>query len=216
MSQVEAYADRHAAEYEQIYHREDPVRQAELAAMSYIVTQAMAFRRVLEIACGTGYWTALLAPVAEHITGVDASEAMLAIARQKQLPADKIELRSGDAYALDEVEGDFDAALANFWLSHVPRSRLNSFLEGLHARLGSGAVVFMADNTYIPGIGGELLSKPGTNDTYKVRRLADGTQYDVLKNYFTRQELTDLFAPRARDLDIHMGECYWWLSYTVR
>jgi hypothetical protein len=73
----------------------------------------------------------------------------------------------------------------------------------------------MADNMYMPGVGGELVSKPGTDDTFKLRSLADGTQYEVLKNYFTQQELTGLFAPHARDLDVHMGECYWWLSYTL-
>ena len=84
---------------------------------------------------------------------------MLAIARSKTLPADKVEFRQGDAYALDSVPGPFDAGLANFWFSHLPKSRIDEFLTTFHARLVRGAVVFMADNVYLPGIGGELIER---------------------------------------------------------
>src|SRR5438874_1072315 len=120
MDETKAYGNRHALEYEQIYHRDEPVRQAELAAMSDAIKAKFTGRRVLEVACGTGYWTAILAPVAGYIAGVDASQAMLEIARAKQLPTGKVDFLLGDAYALDNVPGDFNAALANFWLSHIP------------------------------------------------------------------------------------------------
>ena len=50
---VEYYSQR-ASEYEEIYHREDPNRQKELAQMALQLRDACLQRSVLEVACGTG------------------------------------------------------------------------------------------------------------------------------------------------------------------
>jgi SAM-dependent methyltransferase len=212
---LQAYYDRRAREYEQVYYRDDPLRQGELQAIAAAVRETFAGRRVLEVACGTGYWTAVLAATARHVVAIDASPEMLAIARAKGLPPEKVEFRAGDAYALEEVPGEFEAGLANFWLSHVPKARIDAFLLGFHKRLGSGATVFMADNSYLPGVGGELVVRPGIADTFKLRTLADGSQYEVLKNYYDADQLQRLLAPWASELQVHAGPCYWWVSYPV-
>lgn len=46
---------RRAAYYERVYFK--PERQADLRAMEAWVADAFAGRRVLELACGTGWWT---------------------------------------------------------------------------------------------------------------------------------------------------------------
>ena len=48
-----------------------------------------------------------------------------------------------DAYALPEELGRFDAALAVFWWSHVPRQRIDEFLASLHGCLECGARVVL-------------------------------------------------------------------------
>ena len=171
---LQGYYDQRAREYEQIYERDDPVRQAELAAIRTELRATLAGRRVLEVACGTGYWTQAYADVARHVVAIDAAPQVLAVAREKLLPAEKVEFRTGDAYALDVQTGEFDAGVAMFWLSHVPKSRLDAFLTQFHAKLGHGATVFMADNVYVPGVGGDLVPRPDSKDTYKRRRLASG------------------------------------------
>lgn len=210
-----AYYDTRAPEYEEMFRRDDPVRQAELRALGQALLDALRGRRVLEVACGTGYWTALLAGAARSILALDAAPKMLAIAREKALPSAAVTLRLADAYRLAEVSGVCDAGLANFWLSHVPRNRLDAWLEQFHARIGRGAPVFMADNVFFPGVGGELVRREGCADTYKRRVLADGSTYDVLKNYFNESELRGLLARHADALSIYSGTCYWWVSYRV-
>lgn len=208
------YYDRRAGEYEEIYGRDDPVRQAELAAIGDALREAVAGRRVLEVACGTGYWTPGIAEVAQRMLGIDTSADVLAVARQKPLPAGKVEFRLGDAYALHELPGGFDASVAIFWLSHVPKARMGEFLEGFHERLEAGAVVLLADNVYIPGVGGELVTQAGSDDTFKLRTLSDGSRHEIVKNYYDEGQLRALLRPWASKLEIHMGRCYWWLSYT--
>lgn len=212
---IKQYYDRRAEEYEQIYHRRDPVRQKELAEIATTMKDVLANRYVLEVACGTGYWTAVAAEVAQHILAIDISEEMLAIAKTKDLPGEKVEFRIGDAYALDSIKETFDAGLANFWLSHIPKSRLDNFLNGFHKKLKSSAAIFMADNIYIPCIGGELIRKSGCEDTFKLRELSDDSKYKVIKNYYDANQLCEIFRSFSSGLKIKMGDCFWRVSYLV-
>jgi 2-polyprenyl-3-methyl-5-hydroxy-6-metoxy-1,4-benzoquinol methylase len=208
------YYDQRAAEYDRVYFPRDDGHGRELGELAREVRSALAGRRVLEVACGTGYWTACAAKAARSIIATDASLAMLAEARAKPLPQN-VSLQFGDAYDVAGIEGEFDAALAMFWVSHVPRARLRAFLDGLHARLLPGGIVFLADNVYLPGIGGELLPADEAGDTYKMRRLPNGGRHRVLKNYFSEGELRDLLGRGTSDLAIRMGSHFWSARYTV-
>jgi ubiquinone/menaquinone biosynthesis C-methylase UbiE len=216
MSELKEYYGRRANEFEDVYHRDDPTRQRELATIASDMKKTLHDRRVLEVACGTGYWTSIVATVAEHVTAVDISQEVLALARAKQLDPNRVEFLEADAYELEKVRGKFDAGLAAFWLSHVPKSRLSEFLDGFHRKMNGGhSVVFMVDNIYMPGVGGGLATKNGTQDTYKIRELSDGSTHVVLKNYYTEDQLKEILSKYAHSLIVHMGECYWWLNYTT-
>jgi SAM-dependent methyltransferase len=209
------YYSRCAPEYEQLWYRDDPIRQGEQAAIVAATKDLFRKRRVLEVACGTGYWTQFLAGTATRVCATDLSRQMLDLAHAKGLPASQIEFRQGDAYALHAVPGSFDAGLANFWFSHVPKARIDEFLRGFRDRLGNGAPVLMADNVYVAGLGGEFVSRWGCEDTFKLRELEDGSKHEVLKNYYDADQLRAIFGPRSSDLKIHVGTCFWWVRYLV-
>jgi len=209
------YYDDTALDYDKMYARRDSAWRRELEALADAMTIAMADRRVLEIACGTGFWTEIVAKVARHIVAVDSSEKMLAVARKRKPRSDNVEYFHGDAYALSAVAGIFDAGLANFWFSHVPKSRIDEFLKGLHSRLEKPAVVFMSDNVYVPGIGGQLFTEPGSEDTFKLRERADGSKYEVLKNYYNGDILRRLLRHGTSDLEVHEGKYFWWVKYSI-
>lgn len=209
---LQRYYSLRAPEYEKVYERDDPARQEELAELTAALEKALRRRRVLEIACGTGYWTAIASRVARHIVAIDSSPEMLAIASQKRIRRGRVEFRRADAYTLEDVPGEFDAGLANFWLSHVPRERVLSFLRAFQHRLAPGSVVFMADNQYVPGQDGELVTRPGEKDTFKRRTLSDGSQVEILKNYYDADQLHRLLKPLASDLRVDAGEIFWWVT----
>lgn len=217
------YYQCRAREYERIYHRDDPTRQAEQQLLETAMIAALRDRQVLEIACGTGYWTQRLAPHAARILALDAAPETLEVARSKTYPAGtvvgtvavRVEFQLGDAYAL-EPTGAFDGGLSNFWLSHVPKSRLETFLRGFHACLEPGARVFMADNVYYPQVtNGVPFSKAGLEDTFALRTLEDGSSFEIIKNYYDAADLERMFAPHTTQLQVHVGTCFWWVSYTL-
>ncbi|MFD0694004.1 methyltransferase domain-containing protein [Paenibacillus sp. GCM10027628] len=212
---LQDYYGARVDEYERIYKREDPDYQQGLTMLAQAMTNVVRGQRVLEVACGTGYWTQYAAEAADHIVGVDIRPEVLQIAKSKPWPANKVSFCVGDAYRLEQVEGSFDCGVANFWFSHVPRNRIDEFLEGFHRRLGAGAEVFLGDNVYVPGRGGELIRKDDCEDTYKRRELADGSQHEIIKNYFSYEELKDIFKPYAKHLNIFVGSSFWYVSYTV-
>jgi ubiquinone/menaquinone biosynthesis C-methylase UbiE len=211
---LHGYYDRRAGEYEAIYFRDDPVRQDEQRQLAECLKEAVWGRRVLEIACGTGYWTQFAAQTARHVLGTDTSTEMLAAAQTKRLSPAKVTFQRADAYELEGLPGPFEAGVANFWFSHVPRARMHAFLDRFHRALAPGAVVFMADNVLVPGIGGQIVTYPDRADTFKRRCLSDGSRHEILKNYYTERELSEILAA-VTDLKIHMGRCFWWVIYQV-
>ena len=172
-------------------------------------------RNVLEVACGTGYWTEKIAKAANMITAVDISDETLEIAREKRIKGAEVKFIQGDAYNLQEIEGAFNAGCANFWFSHIPKIRINEFLNQFHKKIGKNSVVFLADNIYVGGIGGKLVKKENDENTYKARELSDGNTYEIIKNYFNKSELRSIFEPKSKELKIHIGECFWWVQYIV-
>lgn len=73
----------------------------------------------------------------------------------------------------------------------------------------------MADNIYVPSVGGELMPRLESGDTFKLRELSDGSNYEVLKNYYDVEQLRHFLAPQASNLQVHVGRYFWWLSYII-
>jgi len=183
---------------------------SEQADMISNLQKMCAGKRVLEIACGTGFWTQSLARTAAHITALDASDESLNLARTKEIPAGKVTFVKGDAISLESITGTFGGIVLNFWISHLPRNTLQPYIRKVSELLEPDGVIFAADDVYLPGVGGEFIGND-EEDCYKLRQLPDGSEHMVLKNYFTETQLRVTFS-QFSVIKIIMGECYWRLS----
>ncbi len=206
------YYARRAGEYERIYAR--PERQRDLALMRETVPALLAGRDVLEIACGTGYWTAAIAPRARSVLAIDVNEEVLAIARARP-GMERVELRRMDLHDAPALERRFDGALAAFWWSHVPRRGLDAFLDAFHAALRPGARVVVVDNRYVAGSSTPIDRRDAAGDTWQRRVLDDGSTHDVRKNFPDEDELRRAIGPRAAVLELEWLEHYWIASYAL-
>jgi len=170
-------------------------------------------RRVLEIACGTGYWTAAAAQSAASIDAYDINQATLDIARDKRLGA-HVRLAIGDAYA--PRPGKYDCVLACFWWSHVPKSRIPAFTMALAAAAEPRARLILIDNAYAPGSSTPIARTDAQGNTYQQRLLADGSAHEVLKNFPDAAELRAALAPFCIDIAPEYHRHYWRLSASLK
>jgi demethylmenaquinone methyltransferase/2-methoxy-6-polyprenyl-1,4-benzoquinol methylase len=103
--------------------------------------------RVLDVATGTAD-LAIMSAKSEpsaHVVGLDPSERMLAIGREKvrrQGLEGRIELRSGDAEALPFDDGSFDAVSIAFGIRNVP-NRERALGEMARVTRSGGRVVVL-------------------------------------------------------------------------
>ncbi len=209
-----AYYARRAAEYERIYAK--PERQSDLRAIEAWIAPLFAGRRVLEVACGTGWWTPHGARAAARWLATDLNPQTLAIACSKTAMPGAVEFRAMDAYTFDGLGNErFDAAFAGFWWSHVPRAGLPGWIESLHERLEPGAVVALIDNCYVSGSSTPIARTDSDGNTYQLRRLDDGSVHEVLKNFPRRDEALAVLGPRAHDPQWIEWPHYWALHYRL-
>lgn len=205
------YYRRRAGEYEAVYAK--PERQADLASLKKEIPARLRGARVLEVACGTGYWTELIARAALSLVATDVAEEPMRVAQAKSYPG-SVTFLAADAFALPEALGKFSAAFAGFWWSHVPRERIEEFLGSLHARLEPGARVLLLDNLYVEGSSTSISGLDAAGNTYQLRRLADGAEFRVLKNFPSEEELRARLAPAS--LLFQEFQYYWLAEYRLK
>jgi ubiquinone/menaquinone biosynthesis C-methylase UbiE len=77
--------------------------------------------RMLEIGCGVGRMTRMLARVFGHVTGVDISEEMIGQARRNTADLNNVDLIVGDGCSLSGLpDSSFDYAFSYIVFQHIP------------------------------------------------------------------------------------------------
>jgi len=213
-SSMAGYYARRAPEYERIFHK--PERQDDLRTLRAFVERTFAGKHVLELACGTGYWTEVLSRSAATVTALDINEAVLEIARAKRLDPQKVSFQRADAYSLPSFPQRFSGGMAGFWWSHIPKGRVQDFLAGFQVVFEPGATVMFIDNAYVEGSSTPLSGVDAAANTYQRRKLDDGSTHDVLKNFPTEQELRESVALLGSDARVEFLKYYWSLTYAPK
>jgi SAM-dependent methyltransferase len=204
-----AYYAARASHYEEIYDK--PERQEELALLRDKVRDTLRGHDVLELACGTGYWTTQFAPEAASVLATDINPEVITVARGKRLPPDKVQFALGNAFKL-EVGGKYSACFAGFLWSHVKRQEQAGFLEHLRKKLGKDTLLVLIDNSYVEGSNTPIARTDLEGNTYQIRRLPNGERYEVLKNFPTDSGLRKKLAAAVKDIRIVRLEHYWMLT----
>jgi demethylmenaquinone methyltransferase/2-methoxy-6-polyprenyl-1,4-benzoquinol methylase len=209
---IKYYAKR-AEEYDRIYHR--PERQNDLKTLSRMLGEHFRNSNVLEIACGTGYWTQHIAQTAGSITATDYNKEVIDIARQKNYRNCKVSFEQADAYSLSNISITFSSGFLGFWLSHIPKNKLDGFIKVFHTKLQPGAMVVVIDNKYVEGNSTPTLRNDEEGNTYQLRTLDDGSQHEVLKNFQKEDQLKNIFGEYAKDFEFVDLTYFWLLKYNT-
>jgi demethylmenaquinone methyltransferase/2-methoxy-6-polyprenyl-1,4-benzoquinol methylase len=191
-----AYYEARAPEYDDWYLRRgryergpvhDAAWNAELDVAGRWLDALPITGEIVELAAGTGWWSPLLA-VKGELSLYDGNPGPLERARER-LVAHRLRahLHVRDAWA--EPDRVVDAVFTGFWLSHVPRARLDAFLAIVRRWLTPGGLFAFIDS--LPDPQSSAADHPTPADDLSVRRLDDGREFTVVKVYYQPAELED-------------------------
>lgn len=211
-SMINYYVKR-TYEYEKIYDK--PERQSDLEALKKRLSQAFSGKKVLEVACGTGYWTEFVAKSARSIFASDANEEVLKIAHTKSFGVCDVQFAEDNAYLLNKTSNGYDAGFHAFWWSHIPVQKIGSFLKTFHSKLIPMTTVIMIDNRFAEGSSTPISKRDELGNTYQVRKLKDGSEHEVVKNFHSTDDIKKHLKPFATDIKIELLKHYWIAEYKI-
>jgi SAM-dependent methyltransferase len=155
-----------------------PLSGAQSAELQRDVGQALDahFRGdVLELACGPGTWTAMLAQRARSVTALDGAPEMLEQAARSE-PGANVRFEQADLFSWRPARR-YDAVFFGFFLSHVPDERFARFWAAVGDAVAPGGHVLFVDDAYrAPD---ELVYGPESPVIMRHREGADG--YRIVK-----------------------------------
>ncbi|MFJ4340526.1 class I SAM-dependent methyltransferase [Streptomyces sp. NPDC088915] len=138
----EAY-DAVAPTYEEMFRdslRYSPLDRAMLGVFAEVV-RADGEGRVADLGCGPGHVTAHLDGLGLSAFGVDASPAMIELARRAH---PDLRFDVGSMAALDIADGALDGVLSRWSVIHVPPGELPAVLAEFHRVLAPGGHLLIA------------------------------------------------------------------------
>lgn len=135
--------DAVAATYEELFRdslRDSPLDRAMLGVFAEAV-RADGAGRVADLGCGPGHVTAHLDGLGLSAFGVDASPAMIELARRAH---PHLRFDVGSMAALDIADGALDGVLSRWSVIHLPPGELPSVLVEFHRVLAPGGHLLIA------------------------------------------------------------------------
>ena len=116
---AQAFFAKLAPQWDSLRSLHAPEHAVEAAIIETI--EERPFRSALDLGTGTGQILKLVAPRAARAVGVDASHAMLSVARANMQAAGlaNVDLRQGDVYALSLPRGSFDLVVIHQVLHYL-------------------------------------------------------------------------------------------------
>jgi demethylmenaquinone methyltransferase/2-methoxy-6-polyprenyl-1,4-benzoquinol methylase len=180
-----AYYRARADEYDATYPldaRADAVARAQLLAS---LEELSPYGRVLELACGTGQWTAELARHATSVTAVDAAPEALAVCRRRVGSA-HVRFVEADLFTWRPDER-YDLVFFSGWLSHVPPQRFDAFWTLVADCLTPGGRAFVIDE--LPAVATVERPAPGQPAPAVRREVTGGRAFRAVKVLHEPEEL---------------------------
>jgi ubiquinone/menaquinone biosynthesis C-methylase UbiE len=170
---MKEYYDRRAPEYDATSYEPTLASDdaADLERLEAFVA-GIGPGRIVDIACGTGWLTRLLRG---EVVGVDQSEAMLRLARERVPEAQFIR---ADVPPLPFPDDSFDVALAAHIYCHLPDEEERREFVSEALRVAPSVVV--VEQAWRPGV---------AEEAWEERSLRDGSRHRVFKRYFTAERL---------------------------
>ena len=190
------YYDERASEYEEAYvlgtgtaSIADPEVFRREALLLTQMVEHFARGRLVDLACGTGYWLPYYVAGCSSVTLIDQAPRMLQECRKKiaSLDAlDRITIVQDDVLEHSFRPRAFDSALVGFLISHLTDEEEQQLFERLKTILAAGGRFLILDSAWSPE-----RARFNRKMERQERRLNDGSRFEIYKRYIDRQDVVE-------------------------
>lgn len=205
---LRSYYDERANEYDKVYL--NPEEQEDLKEVTEILQNVFSNKTVLEFACGTGYWTERIGKAAKSVYAIDVNKSVIKIAQERR-KLDNIIYAVADMYGF-ESEKKYEGFFGGFIWSHIETQYLDSFIENLKKLVSPKGNIVFIDSNPLKGTYHDLKKVIKTDDfgnTYQKRKIENGNEYLVLKNFPTDDFLHEVLSKITNELKVVRTKYYW-------
>ncbi|AHM62799.1 putative methyltransferase [Flammeovirgaceae bacterium 311] len=208
------YYKERAKEYDKVYSI--PEEQNDLVKATEIFQKLFFQKHVLEIACGTGYWTEQISKSATSIFATDINESVIEIAKSRKI-FENVVFEVADMYSLTP-KAKYDALFGGFIWSHILLQDLDDFLDKITGFLKPNATVAFIDSKQVEGSSHSIKGISKTDEqgnTYQTRNLENGANHLVLKNFPSQEFLIQKLTKFSKHINYIDLEYYWIVFYKL-
>jgi SAM-dependent methyltransferase len=207
-----AYYRARAAEYDATSTPEGDAFEADTNRIRDALRALAPRGRVLELAAGTGQWSALLAEHADELLVTDASNEMLELNRARVGERPNVRYHLADALSLPAAR-TYDVVFFGFFLSHVPSGSFDGFWANLAWLLAPGGRIIFVDE----GPHDEWREEWIDRDAGIVSRpLNDGSVHRAVKVLWRPDDLERRLGELGWDASVQRSGPFYWGSAVRR
>lgn len=194
----------------------EPDMDEDIDDMSIHLGNLLAGHTVLELGCGTGFWTEVAAESALSVLAVDINANLVDIARERPMAEDKVSFRVADALDLPEDIGKFSAVLVSFLWSHLNKKEQEQLLATLKKRLGKDVLLVILDDSFVEGFSETIARTDADGTTYEILTTPEGERFEVAKSYQSDSALRKRLGNVGKEIKIERVEFFWILTCRLK
>jgi ubiquinone/menaquinone biosynthesis C-methylase UbiE len=194
----------------------EPDMDEDIDDMSIHLGNVLAGHTVLELGCGTGFWTEVAAESAASVLAVDINASLIDIARERGMPEGKVSFRVADALDLPEDIGKFTAVLVSFLWSHLTKGEQEKLLATLKKRLGKDVLLVILDDSFVEGFSETIARTDAEGTTYEILTAPEGERIEVPKSYQSDSALRKRLGNVSKEIKIERVEFFWILTCRLK
>ena len=198
----------------------EPDMDEDIDDMSIHLGNLLSGHTVLELGCGTGFWTEVAAESAASVLAVDINAGLVDIARERGMPEGKVSFRVADALDLPEDigtgSGTFTAVLVSFLWSHLNKKEQEQLLATLKKRLGKDVLLVILDDSFVEGFSETIARTDADGTTYQILTTPEGERFELPKSYQSDSALRKRVGNVGKEVKIERVEFFWILTCRLK
>ena len=171
----------------------------------------LAGRHVVDVGCGYGYWSHLLAESARSIVATDMDPVALRCAAQT-VESGRVTFVQACATEIESLDVHANAVMCINVLNHFPRRVAGSVVDAINAKVGKGGRVFLAGEHYY-GWRAMLYPSPDGLEDLSARLDSEAGPTEVIDNDYRVSEIVSLIGSTAVDIFVGNSIGYWTVWY---